>query len=214
MNKMKLFVDAAANRLEKVVNNYGKKLAWTEGYKAAVVSEDGAIRHTFVNRKASNSLMAEAWAVLKAVEVGRDAALADSIVAMELIVASDVITGFDFPAHDGEVYLQIAAKIAAEAGMTVRFERVEGIENPADALSRSVTIISTPAAESGTLEDLIAKSGMFGAQKTKLRAVVKSKGIEKAWAIWNEIGAPDFKVDGLTVAKIKKSEMLLERTAR
>lgn len=211
--KTKYFVDAAANRLEKIINVYGKKNSWTEGFKAAVVSEDGTVKQTFVNRKASNSLMAEAWAVLKGIEVARDIAIAASVVAPEIVIASDVIAGFDYPAHDGETYLQIAAKIATQAGMTVTFERVEGSENPADSLSRSVTIIEAAKAETGTLDDLIAKSGVFSTQKTKLRTLVKKHGIEKAWVIWNEIGAPDFKINGLTVGKGNKPGMLLERMA-
>lgn len=202
--KTKLFVDAAANRLEKIVNNYGKKNSWTDGYRAAVVSESGLIKESFVNRKASNSLMAEAWAVLKGVEVARDFKLLD------VTIVSDAIGGFDHPAHDGETYLQIAKNMAAENGISVDFEFVPGTTNPADELSRKVTVIEAAQAAAGTIDDLIVKSAAFGTQKTKLRKLA-ANDLEKAWAIWNELNAPDFRIDGKQVSRSKFVPMLIEK---
>lgn len=203
--KTKIFVDAAANRLERIVNSYGKKDQWTEGYKVAVLSEDGGIMETFVNRKASNSLMAEAWAVLKAIEVAAKSGL------KEITVVSDAISSFEHPAHDGAVYLRIAKAKSNENGLSVDFAFVPGVENPADALSRKVTVLEIPKADAGTLDDLISKCSAFGTQKTKLRALVKKQGLDKAWVIWQELSSPDFKIGGLQVSRANKPQILIER---
>lgn len=202
MTKQKFFVDAAANRFEKIINNYGKKQTWTDGYRVAVVSEDGSIKDSFINSRASNSLQAEAYAVLKGVEVAIETGLT------EITIVSDAIGGFDHPAHDGEVYLSLAKDKAAQNGLTVDFEFVQGVYNPADELSRKATTIGMTAPAAGTLESLV--SNAFGTQKTKLRRLA-TKDLEKAWAIWNEINSPDFRIDGRMVARVKFVPILIER---
>lgn len=183
-----LYVDAAANRSEKVVNSYGKKAKWSKGFKIAVVSDDKAIRETFVNTKAANSLAAEAFAVLKAVEVAVKSG------ASSARICSDVIGALDMPAsNQGDRYLWLARKMISESGLAVEIAVVDGAQNPADALSREVTTVEADKPASGTLDELLAAMAAFGQDKSAIRRLEKKHGLAALWEKWREVEALQIK---------------------
>lgn len=187
-NKLILYVDAAANRYEKVVNSYGKKLKGSNGWKIGIVSEDGEIRERATNTQATNSLAAEAYGILKAVEIAAE----KGVIAV--VIHSDAIGSLESPASEqGDKYLWVARKIAADNNLAVTIARVAGSENPADAISREVTTLTAKGAQAGTIEALLEETRAYGQAKTKLRSLAKKQGVEVVAAKWADVSARPIK---------------------
>jgi hypothetical protein len=65
---MIIYVDAAPNRWEKIIDKEGKKERGKQGFRYAIVNQQGKLLETGINLDLQAQSEGEAWGILKAVE--------------------------------------------------------------------------------------------------------------------------------------------------
>lgn len=127
-----IWCDAAENTVRRVMNGYGRVRKYDNGgYRVGLKS--GACEQRHYNTRCPDQFSGECFAVLKAIELAAARGLS------ACTIRNDRIGGFEASTKRGYVgakYLWVAKKIAAEAGLTVTFDRCSGTENLADRVSR------------------------------------------------------------------------------
>ncbi|MDQ3288928.1 MAG: hypothetical protein M3Q42_11860 [Pseudomonadota bacterium] len=131
-----LWCDGCENTVTRVINAYGRQAKYDNGgYRAGLLIETaaGKVEAVFTNTQCPDQFAAECWSVLKAIEFAAERGL------KSCTVRNDRIGGFKATAkknYKGTTYLQVAAKIAREAGLEVTFDQCRSAENLADAVCR------------------------------------------------------------------------------
>lgn len=136
-----IFCDAAANKVKKVINAYGRQRTYDNGGMRIGI-KSGEFEAAFYNTQcyhpksgALDSFAGECFAVLKAVEVAVQHGLKN------VTISNDRIGGFVEQSgkktqSKGFTYLFVAKKMADENNLTVTFDVCTGDENQADRISR------------------------------------------------------------------------------
>lgn len=129
-----IYTDAAKNTVSRVVNRYGKKVAFDNGgYRIGLFIEESGEEIRHYNTRVTDSFAAETFGILKAVEeAARRAASLEPIV-----IRFNGGSPQETRSRDGNKYVAVMRKIIQAGGLNVTFEPIDGAENKADRVSRS-----------------------------------------------------------------------------
>ena len=142
---MKIYVDAAPNKWEKVVNHYGKILRGSNGFKIGGTDVNGKELFTKINTKAIWQIEGEAYAILKGIEY----AIENEIHEIEIIndsqcLVAAVNNSFRMKKSKSKAgnYIWLAGKLAYENYIVATASWCPSEENKADSISRVVNVLN------------------------------------------------------------------------
>ncbi len=181
-----VYTDAALNKWEKTVNNYGKKIKGSNGYRCVVTDADGKVLAEQINTRIEWANEAEAFAHLKAVEWAAANGITDLEIRTDNLGAT--VTPKKNKTAQGK-YVWVREKIARENGINVTFRHTAGTCNPADAASRKVTDLDdldkNPATQPDTPENKARNDAKARAGAEQFAAM---GGSDAAYAWFEKLG--------------------------
>lgn len=140
LRKKIIYVDAAPNRWEKIIDKEGKKEKGKEGFRYAIVDQQGKLLETGINPDLKEQSEGEALGILKAIEW----AVRNKLNQVKIFNDDKfIIDGAKIGHPQANKYLATATEQAKVNNLKVELVWIPGKENLADWESKAIRIIPT-----------------------------------------------------------------------